>query len=131
MQAHAAARPRSIVLPNICIVHILWPVVEGPGGITEVGQTDSAIHALPLSAGADEPSVGTIKRALHDLSPASAGVATRDYAEVLREVHALVCRLARINGVDPDAALQRRCEAAQLQRDRMVLVSAGPPDPST
>ncbi|MFO1502330.1 MAG: hypothetical protein U1F39_00770 [Steroidobacteraceae bacterium] len=96
-----------------------------------MSDTDNAVHALPSPTMADEPTVGAIKRALHDLSPAAMGVAKRDYAEVLREVHALVCRLARINGIDPDAALQRRREAAKSRRDSMVLSSPAAADPST
>jgi hypothetical protein len=86
--------------------------------------SNNHIHLLPPAAGVDEPTVGTIKRALHDLSHAPAGSEPRDYAAVLREINELMRRMARINGVDPDLALRRRRDAAQSQRERMRAGSA-------
>lgn len=79
------------------------------------------VHALAPLAGSDEPTVGDIKRALHELSHSPSDFATRDYARVLREVNELIRRCARLNGIDPDAAVNRRREAAQTQRERIVL----------
>jgi hypothetical protein len=89
------------------------------------------IHVLPLPAGALEPSVGEIKRALHDLSDATTGFGSRDYAAVLRQVNDLVRRCARLNGVDPDAAVQRRRDAVQAQRERMLGGAPAAPDPAS
>ena len=84
------------------------------------------MHVLPLPAGPVEPSVGDIKRALHDLSDATAGVGSRDHAVMLHQVNELIRRCARLNGVDPDAAVQRRREAVQAQRERMLCGTPAP-----
>jgi hypothetical protein len=88
------------------------------------------MHALPLPADPVEPSVGEIKRALHGLSDATAGFGSRDYAAVLRQVNELVRRYARLNGVDPDAAVLRRRDVVQAQRD-LMRGAAPAQDPST
>jgi hypothetical protein len=49
---------------------------------------------------------------------------------VLRQVNELVRRYARLNGVDPDAAVQRRRDVVQAQRDHM-RGAAPAQDPST
>jgi len=89
------------------------------------------MHVLPLPAGSAEPSVGSIKRALHDLSDATTGVGSRDYAVVLRQVNELIRRCARLNGVDPDAAVQRQRDAIQVQRELMLGGTAAAQDPAT
>jgi hypothetical protein len=82
-------------------------------------QAKTRVLAVPPAAPADEPTLAEIKRALHDMPRSGAGAPGRDYAEVLREVHELVRRLARVNGVDPDDAVQRRRDAIQAQRESM------------
>ena len=91
---------------------------------------NNQMHVLPLPAGSPEPSVGDIKRALHDLSDTATSIGSRDYAVVLRQVNEVIRRCARLNGVDPDAAVQRRRDALQAQRERM-LGGAASPDPAT
>jgi hypothetical protein len=73
------------------------------------------MHALPPAANPDEPTLGAIKQALHELSCAN-GASLRDAHELLRQ-------LARGNGIDPDDALQRRRATVQLQRERLVRAS--------
>jgi hypothetical protein len=88
------------------------------------------MHALPLPADSVEPTVGEIKRALHGLPDAATGFGSSDYAAVLRQVNELVRRCARLNGVDPDAAIKRRRGAVQAQREHM-RGGAAAQDPST
>jgi hypothetical protein len=89
-----------------------------------VGQTSIHDQAPPLPAGADEPTVGAIKRALHELSRSTSGSAQHDGGAILREAHDLLRQLARSNGIDPDAAMQRRRAAARSLREQLVLASA-------
>lgn len=88
------------------------------------------MHVVPRPARSGEPSVGDIKLALHDLSDAAAGVGSRDYALMLHQVNELIRRCARLNGVDPDNAVQLRREAVQAQRERL-LGGAAAPGPAT
>lgn len=75
-------------------------------------------------AGSDAPTVGEIKRALHELSHITSGAAQGDAGAMLREAHDLLRRLAHRNGIDPDAAVQQRRAASQSQREQLVLASA-------
>jgi hypothetical protein len=95
-----------------------------PNRTTRVGQTRIPIHALPPLAGSDVPTVGEIKRALHDLLHNTSGAAQNDAGAMLREAHDLLRRLANRNGVDPDAAVQHRRAAIQSQREQLILASA-------
>lgn len=94
-------------------------------------QAELHVPAVPPAAGADEPTVGAIKHALHELSDSKSASGSRDYANTLREVHDLVRRLAHLNGIDPDAALQRSRDAIQSQRERLTVVSAAVPGPAS
>jgi hypothetical protein len=87
------------------------------------GSSHDHIHALPASDASDTPTVGAIKRALHELSRTTSGSTQRDSGAVLREAHELLLGLARRNGINPDNAVQRRRAAVKLQRERMVLAS--------
>lgn len=88
------------------------------------------LQAVPTATSSTEPTVGEIKRALHHLSCATGPASQRDTAAILREIHELVRRLALVDGVDPDQALQRRRDAARLQRESLVLASAAAPGPA-
>jgi hypothetical protein len=68
--------------------------------------------------------VGAIKRALHELSRSVSGSAPRDNGATLREAHDLLRKLAKSNGIDPDAALRGRLAAVAALRERLVLASA-------
>lgn len=92
-----------------------------------MGRTN--IHdQAPPPAGTDEPTVGAIKRALHELSHSTSGSALRDGGAILRETHDLLRQLARRNGIDPDAAMRRRRAAARSLREQLVLASATAPN---
>jgi hypothetical protein len=93
-----------------------------------VGEADSRIRLMPPADGPEEPTVGAIKRALHELSRATSGSARHDHGAILREAHDLLRGLARHSGIDPDDVVQRRLAAIQSQRERMVLVSAASSD---
>jgi hypothetical protein len=93
-----------------------------------VRQFSDQLHALPPSGGSEEPSLGTIKRAIHELSGAKKGPARRDSGAMLREANDQLRRLARRNGIDPDGALQRSLEAVKALRERMLLASITNPD---
>ena len=71
-----------------------------------------------------EPTVGAIKRALHELSRTASGSAQREHGALLREAHDLLRRLALRSGIDPDDAVQRSRAAAESQRERIVLARA-------
>jgi hypothetical protein len=88
-----------------------------------VGQAKNRIHVVPLMAGTEEPTLGAIKRALHELSRAAHGSALRDKGAALREAHEQLCRLALRSGIDPDDAMRLRLAEVELLRERMVLVS--------
>jgi hypothetical protein len=87
-------------------------------------ETNHRIHVLPTADGVDEPTLGVIKRALHELSRTTSGSVQRGNGANLREAHDLLLKLARRNGIDPDDAVQRRRAAVKAQRERMVLVNA-------
>jgi hypothetical protein len=87
-------------------------------------QANSRIQVLAPSDGAGEPTVGAIKRALHELSRTASGSGQREQGAVLREAHDLLRRLAFRSGIDPDDAVQRSRAAADSQRERIVLASA-------
>lgn len=89
-----------------------------------MGQAKNQVHALPPLAETEEPTLGAIKRAMHELSRATSGSAQRDRGAVLREVHDQLRRLALRSGVDADDALRLRLAEVELLRERMVLVSA-------
>lgn len=89
-----------------------------------MGQFNSRIQGLPPAGGSDEPTLGSIKRALHDLSRTAADPAHRDSGAALREANDLLRRLALDNGIDPDNAVRQRLAAVALLRERMVLASA-------
>jgi hypothetical protein len=74
------------------------------------------VHALPPPANSDEPNLGAIKRALHELA--------RSNSAALHEAHDLLRELARRNGVDPDAAVQRSRAAVKAQRAQLIRASA-------
>ena len=93
-----------------------------------MGEANNRIHALPPSDGSDEPTVGAIKRALHELSRTTSGSAQRENDAILREAHNLLRQLALFNGIDPDDAVQRRRAAVKSQRERLVLAGAPPSD---
>jgi hypothetical protein len=93
-----------------------------------VGQFSDHLHALPPAGGSEEPSLGTIKRAIHELSCATTGPARRDSGAMLREANDLLRRLARRNGIDPDGAVQRSLEGVKALRERMLLASITNPD---
>jgi hypothetical protein len=63
----------------------------------------------------DEPTLGAIKRALHDLSCTD--------RTGLREAHELLRQLAGRNGIDLDEAVQSRRAIVKLQRERLVCAS--------
>jgi hypothetical protein len=85
-----------------------------------MGRTGFPVHAVPTSAGTDDPTLGDIKRALHELS--------RTDTAGLREAHDLLRQLARRSGIDPDLAMQGRRALVNLQRARMARASAAGPD---
>ncbi len=87
-------------------------------------QTSTAIHALPESIDPDVPTVGAIKRAFHELSRTASGSTQGDEGAMLREAHDLLRRLARRDGIDPDAAVRQRRAAIQSQREQLVFASA-------
>jgi hypothetical protein len=89
-----------------------------------VENANTCIHSLRPQPGSEEPTVGAIKRALHDLSRTPWSSAQEDAGENLREAHALLRQLARRNGINPDDAVQRRRAAVQSQRDHLVRASA-------
>jgi hypothetical protein len=70
-----------------------------------------------------EPTVGAIKRALHQLSRTASGSAQREHGALLREAHDLLRRLALRSGIDPDDAVRRARAAAESQRERVVIAS--------
>lgn len=90
-----------------------------------VGQARSRIHVLAPSDGSGEPTVGAIKRALHEFA---SGSAQREQGALLREAHDLLRRLALRSGIDPDDAVQRSRAAAESQRERIVLASTSKSD---
>lgn len=89
-----------------------------------MGQARNRIHALSPAAGSDEPTVGAIKRALHELSRTTPDSAQNDNGAVLREAHDQLRQLARRNGIDPDDAVRRRLAEVESLRARMALASA-------
>jgi hypothetical protein len=78
-----------------------------------------------------EPTVGAIKRALHQLSRTDSGSAQREHGALLREAHDLLRRLALRSGIDPDDAVQRARAAAESQRERVVLASTSKSGPTS
>jgi hypothetical protein len=92
-----------------------------------VSEANSRIQVMQPSDGSDAPTIGAIKRALHELSRTT-GSAQRNSGAILREAHALLMGLARRNGIDPDIAVNKRLAAVESQRRRMVLVSPAPSD---
>jgi hypothetical protein len=72
----------------------------------------------------EHPTVGEIKRALHELSSATCGSAQHDGGESLREAHDLLRQLALRNGIDPDDALRRSLAAVASLRERLALATA-------
>jgi hypothetical protein len=80
-------------------------------------------QVLPPSTGSAEPTVGSIKHALYELSHTTSGSAPRENGAVLREAYELLRTLALRDGIDPDDAVQARRATAQAQRRRMVLAS--------
>lgn len=89
-----------------------------------MGQVKNRLHALPSLASPEEPTLGAIKHALHELSRATPGSTKNDSGSVLREAHDKLRRLAIRNGIDPDDAVRLRLAQVQLLRERMVLASA-------
>jgi hypothetical protein len=89
-----------------------------------VREANSRIHVVLPSDGSDEPTVGAIKRALHKLPRTTSGSAQRENGANLREAYELLRQLAHRNGIDPDAAVQRRRAALKSQGERMVLAGA-------
>ena len=88
-----------------------------------MGQVKNRIRALPPQSGPDEPTLGAIKRALHELSRTTPGSTRRDTGAVLREAHDQLRRLALRDGIDPDDAMRLRLAEVQVLRERLVLVS--------
>lgn len=78
------------------------------------------MHALPDSDAPDVPTVGTIKRALHDLTRSAAAPGDDDGGAALREANDLLRQYARRHGIDPDEALRRSLAAVKLLRDRLA-----------
>jgi hypothetical protein len=93
-----------------------------------VDQTNIRIQALAPLAGSDEPTVGAIKRALHELARTISGLAPGDRGSNLREAHDLLRQLARRNGINPDDAVRRSRAAIKPGRVRLVCASATVPD---
>ncbi|MCC6632740.1 MAG: hypothetical protein IT482_11805 [Gammaproteobacteria bacterium] len=91
-------------------------------------QAEKPVHALPPVSRADEPTLGAIKRALHELSRAPSGSSQQDSGAMLREAHDLLRSLARSQGIDPDVAVRNRLAEVALLRERMVLASIASPD---
>jgi hypothetical protein len=58
------------VLPKVCDLHICTPEMRSRTVQSRVVQAGKPVHALPSVSRADEPTVGAIKRALHELSRA-------------------------------------------------------------
>ena len=90
-----------------------------------MGQGNDPIQALPITQGGDEPTLGAIKRALHDLSRNPARSGRRDNGAALREAHELLRSLALRNGIGPEHAVRQQLAAVELLRQRMVLAGAG------
>jgi hypothetical protein len=88
-------------------------------------QANNQVSALPPRTGPDHPTVGAIKRALHELSRKASGSTPRDIGAGLREAHDQLRQLALRNGIDPDNAVRQSLTAVALLRDRMI--SAGAP----
>jgi hypothetical protein len=76
-------------------------------------------------ASSDRPTVGAIKRALHELARRAPSSVQHDSASSLREAHDHLRRLALRNGIDPDDAVRQSLAAVALLRERMI--SAGAP----
>jgi hypothetical protein len=91
-------------------------------------QANSRMRLLAPPDGPGEPTTGSIKRAMHDLSRTLSGSVQRDAGAPLREAYDLLRRLALRNGIDPDDAMQRSRAAVESQRDRMVLASTAGSD---
>jgi hypothetical protein len=97
-------------------------------GQSRSAQAGKRVQVLAPGSRADEPTVGAIKRALHDLSCAPPGSSQQDSGAMLREAHDLLRRLAHSNGIDPDDAVRSRLAAVASLRERMVLASITSPD---
>jgi hypothetical protein len=94
---------------------------EQPGA----GEIENRIHALSPAASCAEPTVGEIKRVLHELSRTRSGC---DNGSILSQANELLRQFALRSGIDPDNALQRRRAAVELRRERMVVDSVPAPD---
>jgi hypothetical protein len=92
--------------------------------LDRVENSNTNIRALPPLTGFEEPTLGAIKRALHELSRAPASSAQGGTGANLREAHAFLRLLARRQGINPDDAVQRSRVAVESQRKRLVQVSA-------
>jgi cobalamin biosynthesis protein CobD/CbiB len=88
-----------------------------------VRNANASLHVLQPLVGSEAPTLGTIKRALHELSRTASGSAQGSVAADLREAHALLRRLAHRNGINPDDALQLRRAAVESQREHLVRAS--------
>ncbi len=95
-----------------------------------MGQSRNTLCTQPATS-ADEPTLGDIKRALHDLSRGAHGTSSNDTAAILREINELVRRVALLGGIDPDQALRRSRESLQSRRERMATSAAAAPDPAS
>ena len=118
----------SATLPNVCDLHILHAAMQSRSTRAGTGQGGNRLHALPSTDSADKPTVGAIKRALHDLSCADAVLAQRDHGAMLREAYDQLRQLARSNDIDPDAAIRGRLAAVALLRERMALAGVAESD---
>jgi hypothetical protein len=91
-------------------------------------EANNRIRALPTKTNSDRPTVGAIKRALHDLSRNAQDSEQHDKGAALREVHKELRRLALRSGINPDDAVRQSLAAVALLRERMVSADGSAPD---
>jgi hypothetical protein len=101
------------VLLNLCVLHILSSAMKSRTGQPRVSQSKLRIPAFSPSGSSDEPTVGAIKRALHELSRTTSGSALHEAYDLLRQ-------LALRSGINPDDAAQQSRAAVQSQRERLI-----------
>lgn len=103
----------------MCVVHILTAREQSHTGRRRMHQAKTRIHSLSATT-PDRPTVGAIKRALHELSQTS-GSEQGDRSTGLREANDHLRQLALRSGIDPDVALKRSLAAVALLRERMAV----------